>query len=326
MDFRSLVEQTHDIRDSKVLCPAHSEDTPSCHIYRDHAYCFGCGKRFDAIEWVRATTGAGFKAAANRVADMGLAKASERRKQNKHEAEKADQQAVRTAGHLWADSIPISRTLGEQYFRDRGIGCDLPPTLRFHPNYPYGKDRKLPCVVARADDTRGELVGIQAIPIDRRQDKKSRGRPSKGACYLGNRAHPVLVVAESVASALAGWLILDIPGCPVATLGTGAMSRYQPPDTADRLVIVADHDEAGKKAALNLKRAASIPTAIKLPRVQKSDAADWIEAMMRHNVRRTAPDGWKCDTCGKQHPDYDQAAGCCPQWVPEAGASPAGSV
>lgn len=30
---------------SKVICPFHKEDTPSCHVYNDSYHCFGCGAR-----------------------------------------------------------------------------------------------------------------------------------------------------------------------------------------------------------------------------------------------------------------------------------------
>lgn len=37
---------------SKINCPYHEDHTASMHIYADHAYCFGCGKRasLDEIE------------------------------------------------------------------------------------------------------------------------------------------------------------------------------------------------------------------------------------------------------------------------------------
>jgi DNA primase len=34
----------------KVLCIAHDEQTPSMHVYDDHAYCFACGFRGDVVD------------------------------------------------------------------------------------------------------------------------------------------------------------------------------------------------------------------------------------------------------------------------------------
>lgn len=35
-----------------VYCPCHAEKTPSCKIYPDHFYCFGCKRSGDVIQWV----------------------------------------------------------------------------------------------------------------------------------------------------------------------------------------------------------------------------------------------------------------------------------
>jgi DNA primase len=41
------------IHNNEILCPFHSEKTPSCHIWDDHFKCFGCGKYGDVISFVR---------------------------------------------------------------------------------------------------------------------------------------------------------------------------------------------------------------------------------------------------------------------------------
>lgn len=44
---------------NKIPCPAcGSEDTPACHLYEDHYYCFSCGKTGDGIGLLAAVTGA----------------------------------------------------------------------------------------------------------------------------------------------------------------------------------------------------------------------------------------------------------------------------
>ena len=52
--FRNLVLETHDLnRSGKVLCPAHSDHKPSCHIYPDHFKCFSCGAHGDHLDWLK---------------------------------------------------------------------------------------------------------------------------------------------------------------------------------------------------------------------------------------------------------------------------------
>lgn len=51
--FPDLVAETHEVRSGgKVLCPAHDDHTPSCHIYGDGYKCFACGAYGDAIDWL----------------------------------------------------------------------------------------------------------------------------------------------------------------------------------------------------------------------------------------------------------------------------------
>jgi DNA polymerase-1 len=45
------------LHNGKISCPFHADDTPSCHIYTDHFYCFGCGAHGDAITWLREIEG-----------------------------------------------------------------------------------------------------------------------------------------------------------------------------------------------------------------------------------------------------------------------------
>ena len=84
-----------------------------------------------------------------------------------HEIErrKAEEDAERRrridqAHRCWAEAGPISGTLAETYLQARGITCDLPPTLRFHPNCWHGPTAsKVPAMVAAVVIDR-ELVGV----------------------------------------------------------------------------------------------------------------------------------------------------------------------
>lgn len=44
-------------RNGKISCPFHAEDTPSCHIYDDRFYCFGCQANGDVVWFVAKVTG-----------------------------------------------------------------------------------------------------------------------------------------------------------------------------------------------------------------------------------------------------------------------------
>ena len=53
-----------------ALCPYHNERRPSFHIYADHAYCFGCGKKIDAIEWLMERESMSFVGAVRHLGEL----------------------------------------------------------------------------------------------------------------------------------------------------------------------------------------------------------------------------------------------------------------
>lgn len=64
VDFRQLAIETHDVdRTGKVLCPSHSDRSPSCHIYENGFYCFACGAHGDHVDWLRLVHNLGTPAA-----------------------------------------------------------------------------------------------------------------------------------------------------------------------------------------------------------------------------------------------------------------------
>ena len=42
---------------NKVVCPFHEDAEPSCMIYPDHFYCFGCGARGSRLDWLMRVEG-----------------------------------------------------------------------------------------------------------------------------------------------------------------------------------------------------------------------------------------------------------------------------
>ena len=70
------------------------------------------------------------------------------------EGRKADDEAERQrridqARRCWAEAGPIEETLAKKYLLMRGITCDLPPTLKFHPRCWHSPTAaKVPAMVA----------------------------------------------------------------------------------------------------------------------------------------------------------------------------------
>lgn len=63
------IENIIEVRQGFAKCPFHSEKTGSLKVYKDnHAFCFGCHKRADAIDIAKVVWGLDFKSAVERLA------------------------------------------------------------------------------------------------------------------------------------------------------------------------------------------------------------------------------------------------------------------
>jgi len=166
---------------------------------------------------------------------------------------------IELARRCWAEAGPVSGTLAERYLRARGINCDLPPTLRHHPECWHGPTaRKVPALVA-AVGTGRKLTGIHrtflAEPGAKAFDadcKLMLGCCAGGAVRLSGGRGP-LVVAEGIETALS--LLAGLEGASLrvwAALSTSGMGGLILPPDAGEMVLAPDSDEAGAKAARQL--------------------------------------------------------------------------
>ena len=57
-------------RQHVVLCPFHSEKTPSCFLYEDHFHCYGCDEHGDVIDAHKKIRGVDFKTALEELGRM----------------------------------------------------------------------------------------------------------------------------------------------------------------------------------------------------------------------------------------------------------------
>jgi hypothetical protein len=164
------------------------------------------------------------------------------------------------AERLWNESLPIGATPAETYLRGRGITCDLPVTLRFHPECWHGPTaRRWPAMIARVQGAPGFAVhrtflrhdgsGKAGLPGG---DKLMLGSTAGGAVRLAPMSDR-LVVAEGIETALSlACGLLEGPATIWAALSTSGMIALRLPERPARLTIAADSDSAGRAAALVL--------------------------------------------------------------------------
>ncbi len=241
------------------LCPFHNENTGSFTVYRDHHYhCFGCLAHGDAIDFVRATQGLDFGGAVewilghdgNECRDVGTFR-------NQTNAVAPDDDAVRrrdAARRTWREGDPPEDTPVETYLRERDIRLPIPPTLRFAHLQHGPTGLVLPAMVAAVQAPDRSITGVhrtfltmdgtKKAPVS--QNKMMLGRCAGGAVRLAAAAEK-LALAEGIETALS---VQQATGIPTwATLSTSGLKAVILSDEVREVIICADGDEAGEKAA-----------------------------------------------------------------------------
>jgi putative DNA primase/helicase len=159
------------------------------------------------------------------------------------------------ARRIWGESLPASGTVVQCYLRSRAIKLPVPPALRFHPGLKHPTGNFYPAMVAAVVGKTGTLVAIQRTYLRRdgggKADidpgKMSLGRCAGGAVRLA-AAGEVLCLAEGVETALSVQQAVAVPTW--ATLGASNLTRVDLPDEVHDVIICADADPTGERAAL----------------------------------------------------------------------------
>lgn len=171
------------------------------------------------------------------------------------EAEKRARQALA----LWREAVPIQGTPAAAYLRNREITCDLPASLRFHPEVWHGPTaRRWPALVALVEGC--DLLAVHRTWIrpdgagkaDLDPNKAMLGGVQGGAVRL-LKAQGRLVVAEGIETALSLACGL-LPGTMTlwAALSTSGLRGLRLPPNPAALTIATDGDEAGRSAGYAL--------------------------------------------------------------------------
>ena len=197
------------------------------------------------------------------------------------------------ARKIWDGAVPITDTLAEAYLRGRAITCDLPDTLRFHPDVRHEHiGKSYPALVARVDGSEGLAIHRTYLRPD--GSGKAEIEPSKmmlgsvtgGAVRLADEAG-TLIVAEGIETALslanrAGQADASI----WAALSASGMKALRLPKPVGQLIVAADGDKAGREAAAVLaKRAVEIGWEAFL--LHAPEGQDWNDSLKSGQIDET---------------------------------------
>lgn len=199
------------------------------------------------------------------------------------EEEQARKQEAR-ALHCWHEARHIAGTLAETYLRHRGIACELPGTLRFHPRCWHPSGNRFPALIAFVDGAPRPAIHRTYLRSDGKGKaeiepaKAMLGAVAGGAVRLSAGAEK-LVVCEGIEtglSLLSG--ILHGHATVWAALSTSGMKNLRLPDAPGRLTIATDGDAPGRDAGKALAtKAALAGWAVTL--LPAPDGLDWNDVL-----------------------------------------------
>ena len=158
-------------------------------------------------------------------------------------------------GTIWSESCGIGGTIAAGYLASRGI-VSHSAQLRFHHRVQLGPKAVAtyhPALLSAVRDDTG-LVAVHRTFLDAQTHRKAAfdnpkrllGLPGRGAVRLGQPGR-VLGLAEGVETALAATNLLQIPVW--AVLGNERFGMIDIPGHVEKLIILADNDPGGKRAA-----------------------------------------------------------------------------
>lgn len=267
------------------FCPAHANTrTPALSVTDgiDGRLLLHCHAGCDFASIMDALRGLGLVEGTGTYSLPSPAELAMIREVERQEAEKRERQAL----SLWREAQPIAGTIAETYLRGRGITCDLPDTLRFHPASWHATAQRLPTMLAL-------IKGLPRLAVHRtylRQDGSGKAdvEPAKamlgaalgGAVRLTDAQGP-LVVAEGIETALSlASGLLGRPATIWAALSASGIAGLRVPESnPHRLIIASDGDKAGHEAANKLaERAAALGwTVFMLP---APEGRDWNDILI----------------------------------------------
>ena len=159
------------------------------------------------------------------------------------------------AERLWAGSSPCHGTPAALYLARRGlpalVGC---AELRHRDDCPHPEQARRPAMIARVLDVNGRLMAVHRTYLQPDGGKATIDPPKAslgpiwgGAVRLDTIA-PELVIGEGIETAASAGLLLSLPAWAAISAGNMAAGLVLPPEVRS-IVIAADHDGPGRKAA-----------------------------------------------------------------------------
>ncbi|NDA89680.1 MAG: toprim domain-containing protein [Alphaproteobacteria bacterium] len=163
---------------------------------------------------------------------------------------------------LWNESLNPKNSIIENYLKNRELLLDgIPESIRYCPNLYHGPTGKSFPVMLSAISKYGtdRIVAVHRTYLktdgsdkaDISPNKMMLGKVKGGAVKIASSSS-TLVVAEGIETALSIYAATKIPTWACLSASNLTTVELPPPNTTSEIIIAADNDQAGIKAASKL--------------------------------------------------------------------------
>jgi hypothetical protein len=167
----------------------------------------------------------------------------------------------KTALKIWQQCLSADNSRGETYLKARGYNSIIPSNIKHHPNlYHMQIKSHYPAMVSAVNVwPEKDLIAIHRTYLNSAGNDKADIEPNKmmlgsvkGGAVMLSPPGKKLIIAEGIETALSIYLSTGMPTW--AALSTSGMINIIVPPLCitEEIVIAADNDVAGKKAAKEL--------------------------------------------------------------------------
>jgi hypothetical protein len=250
-----------------MLCPYHSEKTPSFTVNdkKGFCHCFGCGAHYDAVKLVMKHQGLGFQATVellesqNGITNLKAATPAPP-KPAAQQAEDVDK--AKAVERIWKETVEIRvGSVVDRFLRGRGllppaeygfgdaaVNAGWPVDLRFAAELWHGQEKcRMPGMVAAMRKPDGRLsavhrtylkvTGVAVTAAGTKRDKAMYG-DVRGAFIRLAEDQTRMLGGEGIVTSLSAMQLFRRAGIAFGT--AGAMERIEPPFVCDDFLYAAD--------------------------------------------------------------------------------------
>jgi len=235
------------------LCPAHDDHHPSLSLFLSE----------DGVLLAHCYAGCSFPDILSALRKRGMLENGglfQRNENDQCAPPKSPKVPDKMALRIWRKTLPAEDSPVQTYLKGRGYDGMIPPALRFHPRLFHNSRTYHPAMVAAVTLWPSKTVaGVHRTYLTADGTDKATLSPNKmmlgltkGGAVRVSPPGPKLILAEGIETALSCFYATNIPTWSCLST-SGMIDIVVPPlEIASEIIVCADGDGAGKKAANKL--------------------------------------------------------------------------